>query len=84
MIFNEALDAIQSGETVMRRKWQGKAKVYIVRNKLNNINHIEVRSVGNCIMYAASSEDLLANDWELVNKEAPPVKPQLDPDEIVL
>lgn len=82
MNFNEALEAIHSGERVMRRKWGGKAKVYIVHNKLNNISHVEVRTVGNCIMYAASSEDLLANDWELVNKET--TKKQINPDEIVL
>ncbi len=82
MNFNEALDAINAGETVMRRKWQGKAKVYRVDNKLNNISHLEVRSVGNCIMYAASSEDLLANDWELVNKIVP--DKQLNPEEIIL
>ncbi len=82
MNFNEALDAIKAGMTVIRRKWQGKAKVYIVHNKLNNITHIEVRMVGSCIMYAASSEDLLAIDWELVNKEVPPK--QLKQEDIVL
>ena len=82
MNFSEALAAINNGDTVTRRKWQRKVKVYLVKNKMNNINHVEVRTVGNCIMYAASSEDLLANDWELVNKEMP-VK-QLQPDEIVL
>ena len=82
MNFNEALDAINAGDTVTRRKWQGKAKVYIVHNKLNNISHIEVRSVGNCIMYAASSEDLLSNDWQLVKKEIP--LEQVPQDEIVL
>lgn len=82
MNFNEALEAIKAGMTVMRRKWGGKAKVYLVNNKLNNISHVEVRTVGNCLMYAASSEDLLAMDWELVNKEVP--QKQLNPDEIVL
>lgn len=82
MNFNEALDAINTGKIVTRRKWQGKAKVYIVRNKMNNINHIEVRMIGNCIMYGASSEDLLAIDWELVNKEV--TQQQLNPDEIIL
>jgi hypothetical protein len=84
MNFTEALEAINVGETVMRGKWSGKAKVYLVENKLNNINHVEVRTLGSCIMYAASSEDLLANDWELVNKEVAPQQPQLNPDEIVL
>lgn len=69
MNFIEVLEAIKSHQMVTRRKWSGKAKVYLVVNKLNNINHIEVRTIGNCIMYAASSEDLLAQDWELVNKE---------------
>ena len=69
MNFKEALDAINEGEKVSRRKWQGKAKVYLVKNKMNNINHVEVRTVGNCIMYAASSEDLLAQDWEIIGKE---------------
>ena len=82
MNFNEALDAIQNGETVQRIKWQGKAKVYLVKNKLNNINHVEVRTTGNCIMYAASSEDLLAIDWEIFNKETP-IK-QVPQEEIVL
>jgi hypothetical protein len=82
MNFNEALEAIQANKTVTRRKWGGKAKVYIVNNKLNNINHVEVRTVNNCLMYAASSEDLLAMDWELVEKDVS--KKQLNPDEIVL
>jgi len=78
MNFTEALAEINSGQMVTRKKWSGKAKVYMVKNKLNNINHIEVRTVTNCIMYAASSEDLLAQDWELVNSEAPPQVPQED------
>lgn len=69
MNFNEALDFINQGQKVSRRKWQGKAKVYLVKNKLNNINHVEIRTVGNCIMYAASSEDLLADDWGLIVSE---------------
>ena len=88
MNFTEALIEVHAGKTVTRRKWQGKAKVYLVRNKLNNINHIEVRAVSNCIMYAASSEDLLAMDWEVVNPIYKEVKKQLAPnvvpDEIVL
>lgn len=85
MNFNEALEAIIAGSRVTRKKWGGKATVYIVRNKLNNINHVEVRTIGNCIMYAASSEDLLAIDWELVDqvKAETPLN-QLNPDEIVL
>lgn len=82
MNFNEALEAIVSGSRVTRKKWSSKATVYIVRNKLNNINHVEVRTIGNCIMYAASSEDLLAIDWELVDQIK--AEPQLNQDEIVL
>jgi len=78
MNFNEALDAINEGKILTRKKWSGKAKVYIVKNKLNNINHIEVRTVTNCIMYAASSEDLLAQDWELMNPEVSTQVPQED------
>lgn len=74
MNFTEALDAINNGQVVARTKWQGKAKVYIVHNKLNNISHVEVRTVGNCIMYAASSEDLLAMDWNIINPEVQPKK----------
>lgn len=84
MNFNEALDAIKSNQMVTRGKWGGKAKVYLVQNKLNNISHVEVRTIGNCIMYAASSEDLLANDWRLVNKDVSKEQRQLNPDEIVL
>ena len=83
MNFIEALEAIKDSQTVTRKKWQGKAKVYLVHNKLNNITHVEVRSITNCIMYAASSEDLLAMDWELVNPEIKP-KEQVPQDEIVL
>lgn len=68
MNFTESLEAINAGHTVTRRKWQGKAKVYLVKNKFNNIDHIEVKTI-NCIIYAASSEDLLAIDWELANQE---------------
>lgn len=82
MNFIEALNAINDGQIVTRKKWQGKAKVYLVKNKLNNINHIEVRSTGNCIMYAASSDDLLSIDWELVNPEIQPK--QTPQEEIVL
>jgi len=82
MNFSEALNAINNGDTVTRRKWQRKVKVYLVKNKLNNINHVEVRTVGNCIMYAASSEDLLANDWEYVGVEFPVKKDKQE--EIVL
>ena len=81
MNFSDALAAINAGQTVMRKKWGGKAKVYIVRNKINNITHIEVRTTGNCIMYAASSEDLLAMDWYIMNPE---ITKQLPPEEIVL
>jgi hypothetical protein len=87
MNFIEAFKLIEEGQTLTRRKWQGKAKVYIVRNKLNNINHVEVRTTGNCIMYAASSEDLLGMDWELVNPEIQPKKTkheQVPEEEIVL
>ncbi len=82
MNFNEALDAINNGQVVARMKWQGKAKVYIVNNKLNNISHVEVRTVGNCIMYAASSEDLLAMDWNIINPEVQPT--QSNQEDIVL
>jgi hypothetical protein len=82
MNFTEALAAINDGQIVTRKKWQGKAKVYLVKNKLNNINHVEVRTTGNCIMYAASSEDLLGMDWELVNPEVQPK--QVPQEEIVL
>jgi hypothetical protein len=71
MNFIEALKALNDGETVLRLKWGGKAKVYKVHNKLNNITHIEVRSSSNCLIYSASSEDLLALDWDFVNKEIP-------------
>lgn len=82
MNFNEALDCINQGQKVSRRKWQGKGKVYLVKNKLNNINHVEIRTVGNCIMYAASSEDLLAEDWELMGSEVD--TKQINHEEIVL
>jgi hypothetical protein len=82
MNFNEALEAINDGKVVARRKWQGKAKVYLVKNKLNNISHVEVRTTGNCIMYAASSEDLLGTDWEIINPEVQ--SPQAPQEEIVL
>lgn len=82
MNFIEALEAIGAGKIVMRRKWGGKAKVYIVHNKLNNISHIEVRTVGNCLMYGASSEDMLAMDWELLNPEIK--KPIVSQEDIVL
>jgi len=82
MNFKEALDAINTGLRVTRKKWGGKATVYLVKNKLNNINHVEVRTINNCIMYAASSEDILAMDWEVV--EQIKSKPQINPDEIVL
>lgn len=83
MNFIEALGAINDGQVVARRKWQGKAKVYLVNNKLNNISHVEVRTTGNCIMYAASSEDLLGMDWEVINPEVQPKKSSKQ-DEIVL
>ena len=83
MNFSEALEAILAKKTVCRKKWSGKVKVYLVQNSLNNINHIEVRTLGSCIMYAASSEDLLANDWECSDLNSKPHK-QLNPDEIVL
>ena len=82
MNFTEALNSINDGLRVTRKKWGGKATVYLVKNKLNNINHVEVRTIGNCIMYAASSEDLLAMDWDVV--EQIKSKPQINPDEIVL
>ena len=64
MNFIEAFQSMQEGNRLTRLKWQKKATVYIVENKMNNISHVEVRTLGSCIMYAASSEDLLANDWE--------------------
>ena len=82
MNFAEALEAINANKTVMRRKWARRAKVYIVHNKLNNISHVEVRTTGSCLMYAASSEDLLAMDWELFNPEVK--TPQPSQEEIVL
>jgi len=82
MNFNDALNAIKDGKIVARGKWGGKAKVYLVKNKMNNITHVEVRTVGNCIMYAASSEDLLAMDWVIINPEIQPK--QIPPEEIVL
>lgn len=82
MNFIEALNAINDGKVVARKKWGGKAKVYLVKNKLNNINHVEVRTTGNCIMYAASSEDLLAMDWDIINPEIQPN--QAPQEEIVL
>lgn len=82
MNFIEAFKLIEEGHTLTRRKWQGKAKVYLVKNKLNNINHVEVRTTGNCIMYAASSEDLLGMDWDLVNPIIP--TPKVPQEEIVL
>ncbi len=84
MNFSEALAAINAGDTVMRKKWGGKAKVYLVKNKLNNINHVEVRTTGNCIMYAASSEDLLAMDWETLNPEIKSKQTPVPEEEIVL
>ncbi len=81
MNFIEALEAINDGKVVTRRKWQGKAKVYLVKNKLNNISHVEVRTTGNCIMYAASSEDLLGTDWEIINPE---VQSQQAPQEEII
>lgn len=71
MNFIEAFAAMQEGKRVTRSKWGKKAIVYIVSNTRNNIDHVEVRTLGNCIMYAASSEDLLAMDWclqEDINK----------------
>jgi len=82
MDFVKALEAIKLRLVVTRKKWQGKAKVYLVHNKLNNITHIEVRTLGSCLMYAASSEDLLATDWLMVDKEFS-VK-QLKQEEIIL
>lgn len=82
MNFSEALTAIIEGQTVLRKKWNNKVKVYLVKNKLNNINHIEVRSITNCMMYAASSEDLLANDWELLDSDIP--SKQVSQEDIVL
>lgn len=64
MNFIEALEAIKAGRRVTRAAWNKKATVYLVDNKMNNIQHIEVRTTGNCIMYAASSADLLAEDWD--------------------
>lgn len=85
MNFIEALQAIQDKQMVTRKKWGGKATVYIVNNKLNNITHVEVRTMSNCIMYAASSEDLLAMDWKIVDKNASvDKKRQLRQDEIEL
>jgi hypothetical protein len=84
MNFTEALAAINDKQVVTRRRWGGKVKVYLVQNRLNNISHIEVRNITNCIMYAASSEDLLATDWEIVNPVVKQPLQQLSPDEIVL
>lgn len=84
MNFIEALTAINAGDTVSRRTWGGKAKVYLVKNKLNNINHIEVRNVTNCIMYAASSADLLAMDWEIMDRKMPLEHRQLNTEKIQL
>jgi hypothetical protein len=84
MNFTEALAAINDKKMVTRRRWGNKVRVYLVQNKLNNINHIEVRTITNCIMYAASSEDLLAMDWELVNPEVKEPTAQVPQEEIVL
>ena len=81
MNFSEALYFINKGDKVTRKKWGKKAAVYLVNNRLNNISHIEIRTLGSCLMYGASSEDLLALDWELVDNQ--PIK-QTQQEDIVL
>jgi hypothetical protein len=65
MNFNEALDAIKKGKKIRRKRWLMTDMVYLVENKFNSIYHIEYRYLGGCRMYAASSEDMLAEDWEI-------------------
>lgn len=65
MNFSEALEKIKEGNKAARGSWSPGMAIYLVSNKFNNISHVEFRSKLHCVMYAASSEDLLANDWVL-------------------
>lgn len=67
MNFSEALEYVKNGKRVARKAWgKGDMAIYLVDNRMNNIQHIEFRSKMNCLMYAASSEDILAIDWILL------------------
>lgn len=67
MNFCEALELMKAGKKVTRVSWQSsQMAVYLIVNRMNNISHLEFRSSTHCIMYAASSADILATDWTIL------------------
>lgn len=66
MNFSDALQHIKFNKQVRRSIWDKTKAIYLVENDRNNIHYIEYRNLGSCLMYAASSEDLLADDWVLI------------------
>ncbi len=67
MNFCEALEVMKTGKRVTRTAWgSSQMAVYLIENRMNNISHLEFRSKTHSIMYAASSADILANDWAIL------------------
>ena len=64
MKFGSALNAVLGGNSVARNAWG--AGVYITVDAMDP-THIDITNAGVTTDWTATSADLLADDWEIVN-----------------